>query len=495
MSISTIEVLLVEDEVAHAELIRRAFLPQAHRVKLNISYSLDQARRYLDETTPNLIISDLRLPDGNGVDLLPKDAGNIAYPVVIMTSHGDEQVAVEAMKAGALDYVVKTENTLADMYHIAERALREWGHIVNRKRAEEALRASDERYRAFVGQSSEGIWRMELEQGIPINAPEDEQVESIYHYGYLAECNDAFARMYGYSNADEMVGTRTGDLAPDTDPKNQAFSLAFVRSGYRITDAESREITRDGRVIHFNNNFVGIIEGGKLVRAWGIQRDITERKRLERELLEISNREQHRIGRDLHDELGQLLTGIGFRVAELEGELRNRDLPETNDAEEIGDLVTEAIGQTRALAQGLNPVSLESGGLFSGLNALAASVELVYKVKCTFESAPTVFIDDLTMALHVYRIAQEAVNNAIKHGQASVILIRLTQDGHDTTLTIRDNGRGIPDEEGRSEGMGLRNMRYRAGMIYGILNVGPGEEGGTVVSCNFRTDLERHLFE
>ena len=137
-------ILLVEDEVAHAELIRRAFAARDPAVNLTVTHRLDQARASLAAAPPDLIISDLRLPDGDGLELLPADRSRPPYPVVIMTSHGDEQVAVEAIKAGALDYVVKTESTLAEMPRIAERALREWGHITERRRAEEAAQQAQE---------------------------------------------------------------------------------------------------------------------------------------------------------------------------------------------------------------------------------------------------------------------------------------------------------------------------------------------------------------
>lgn len=136
---SKVRILLVEDEIAHAELVRRAFASHATRVDLTVAHTLQEARAYLAATSPDLIITDLRLPDGNGVKLLPEEKESSSYPVMVMTSHGDEQVAVEAMRAGALDYIVKTDTTLADMPRIAERTLREWGHIVQRRRAEEAV--------------------------------------------------------------------------------------------------------------------------------------------------------------------------------------------------------------------------------------------------------------------------------------------------------------------------------------------------------------------
>ncbi len=132
MNENIIHILLVEDEEAHAELVGRAFESQAEKFRLTVVSNLKDAREYLTESTPNLVIADLLLPDGKGIELLQTEQ-DCQFPVVVMTSHGDEEVAVEAMKVGALDYVVKSEVTLANMPRIAERALREWDHIIQRK--------------------------------------------------------------------------------------------------------------------------------------------------------------------------------------------------------------------------------------------------------------------------------------------------------------------------------------------------------------------------
>jgi PAS domain S-box-containing protein len=159
--------------------------------------------------------------------------------------------------------------------------------ITERKRVEEALRAGEDRYRAFVENSSEGIWRFELREPISINLPVDVQIEHYYRHGYLAECNDAMAAMYGFESAAEIVGAKLEDLLVRDDPNNAEFLRTFVNSGYRLTEAESHEVDREGHSKYFLNNLVGIIEDGKLLRGWGTQRDITERKHAE-ELLRRS---------------------------------------------------------------------------------------------------------------------------------------------------------------------------------------------------------------
>lgn len=153
--------------------------------------------------------------------------------------------------------------------------------ITDQKRVEENLRESEERYRTFISQSTEGIWRIELEEPLSLESTDQEMVEHAYRHGYLAECNDAMARMYGYEHAEELVGARLGDLLPVSEPENLDLLMRFVRSGCRLTDAESREFDREGNARTFLNNLNGIVEGGMLVRIWGTQRDITERRRIE----------------------------------------------------------------------------------------------------------------------------------------------------------------------------------------------------------------------
>lgn len=166
-----IHLLLVEDNKAHAELIWRTFETQADWIHLTVVHTLREASASIEQAPPNAIIADLRLPDGQGIELLAANKTDLSYPVIIMTSYGDEQVAVEAMKAGALDYVVKSETTIADMPHIVERALREWEHIIERNRAENALRESEARYALAARGANDGLWDWDLNTNIIYYSP------------------------------------------------------------------------------------------------------------------------------------------------------------------------------------------------------------------------------------------------------------------------------------------------------------------------------------
>jgi signal transduction histidine kinase len=148
-------------------------------------------------------------------------------------------------------------------------------------------------------------------------------------------------------------------------------------------------------------------------------------------------------------------------------------------------LVNEAISKTRELARGLSPVVSEAHGLMSALGQLANEIEDLFRISCCCECDDPVLINDVNLSTHLYHIAQEAVNNAIKHGKASHIVIRLGATNDSGTLSICDDGAGFPNAAPKDSGMGLHIMAYRANMIGGSLQVGPGETGGAKVACTF----------
>ncbi len=261
--------------------------------------------------------------------------------------------------------------------------------------------------------------------------------------------------------------------------------FAQMREGQLQHEYESEWVARNGErhLIAWSGTALPGDKGTpSYIIATGI--DITERKRLEQAILEISAREQRRIGQDLHDGLGQHLTGIAFMSKVQEQKLAEKGLPDAVDAAKIVRLVNEAINKTRELSRGLLPVVSESRGLMSALQQWAGEVQDLFGISCQFLCIEPVLIHDDTVAAHLYHIAQEAVNNAIKHGKPGHIVIALGASGGRGTLAISDDGAGIQKAAGNS-GMGLHIMNYRAKMIGGALEVQPGKPRGTVVTCNF----------
>jgi signal transduction histidine kinase len=208
-----------------------------------------------------------------------------------------------------------------------------------------------------------------------------------------------------------------------------------------------------------------------------------DRMRLEQQIIEISERERRRIGQDLHDGLGQHLTGIELMTEALEQKLLPKHKTEAARASDIARHVREAIRQTRSLARGLSPVEMDSKGLMVALKALSDNASDMFRIVCRFHCPAEVSVGNNVAATHLFRIAQEAVSNAIKHGHAQEVVIQLNSTANQVKLTITDDGQGIPPAEKRGNGMGLRIMHYRATVAGGTLTVTPGEDSGTIVTC------------
>jgi signal transduction histidine kinase len=207
------------------------------------------------------------------------------------------------------------------------------------------------------------------------------------------------------------------------------------------------------------------------------------RRRAEGQLLEISEREQQRIGQDLHDGLCQQLTGIAYMASNLQSKLAKQALPEAAVAARIAELSQATAVQARQIARGLSPVKLGTMGLVAALDELASSIAAMFSISCRFESTRRVRVRDHSKAVHLYRIAQEAIHNSITHGRATEIVISLSRRREGIVLAVSDNGCGLPKVSAESWGMGLENMNYRARAIGARVQFGNRDEGGTIMNC------------
>ena len=333
--------------------------------------------------------------------------------------------------------------------------------ITERKRAEKALL----HYAALVESSDDAIIGKSLD-------------------GYITSWNRGAENIFGYTRR-EMVGKHISIIVPPDRRGEEPAIMEKIKRGESVDHYETVRRRKDGRLINVSVTISPIRDAERnIIGASRVARDITERKRLEREILEISDREQRRIGHDLHDGLCQHLAGIELMSQVLEQKLAPQSAEAARRAGEIAKNVREAIGQTRSLARGLSPVTLESEGLTSALHELAVNTEKLFKVKCRFVGDASVAVLNHAVATHLFRLAQEAVSNAIKHGRAKRIAIHLKADPGRIYLAVSDNGRGIPAAAPKSKGMGLRIMQSRTGMIGGTLTVERNPTGGTSVFCS-----------
>jgi len=306
-----------------------------------------------------------------------------------------------------------------------------------------------------------------------------------YRFAYL---NDAACSFLGYSLG-QLVGMDVADVAPEF--RESTFGRVFedIRASGRPRVYETRARTSQGRLVPIEISLNYVDHAGQgFVFGWF--RDVSERKRLEAAVIEAAAHEQHRIGHDLHDGVGSYLGGVAFKAKLLEQGLLKADSgPLAGQASEIVKLLAGAMNQVRRLARGLDPVDVERFGLSKALEKLAADTVDSYGIRCAFSSKPAEPSVDLAVARETYRIAQEAIHNALRHGQAKNVDVRLEADAENVQLVVEDDGRGFrisepfatPAPSSESSGMGLRIMRYRAHTVGGEVYIDSEPGRGTKV--------------
>ncbi len=306
--------------------------------------------------------------------------------------------------------------------------------------------------------------------------------------GLFLDVNEIFEEITGYSR-DEVVGhpARTFGL-----PFGGEADASSTKSPGNPTPSQTeiRIHTRSGGIRDLIVSLTPIDFGGQpcFLRLFY---DVTERKRLEQEILVVSDREQRRIGVDLHDGLGTHLTGIAMMTRGLARNLRTGRPVTAEEVDEIARLVADGIEQARTLAQGLNPFLLDEYGLTVALQALAANMQAQSEIECSFEDEGGSMSLSNEQSIHLYRITQEAVTNAARHGHADRIRIVLSEKNRHYLLTIQDDGTGFELAKGHDSGMGLHIMRYRADMIGARLDITSTPGDGTTVTCTFDA-ADRH---
>jgi signal transduction histidine kinase len=217
-------------------------------------------------------------------------------------------------------------------------------------------------------------------------------------------------------------------------------------------------------------------------RTVALEREMAERQRLDQEIARVADRERRRLGQDLHDRLGQHLTGMALAAQVLKEKLAARSAPEVPEAEKLVRYVEEGIDLTRSLARGFFSPELDAEGLMVALQHLAENVSERFRINCVLDGDESIRIHDRTIANQLYRIVQEAVTNSVKHGAARQVDIRLAKDGRDLCLTIIDDGIGFPDTPPKSEGLGLRLMQHGAALTGATFDVRRNGKRGTIAT-------------
>ncbi len=333
--------------------------------------------------------------------------------------------------------------------------------VTERDAAERALRESEERFaKAFH------------------SAPVAMTISTFQENRYL-DVNESYCALTGFTR-EELLGRTAAELGLVPDGASSIPNAAQLEATGSARSTEFVIRTKEGVLCDVLVS-AELIEIGGLTCILASGFDMTERKRLEREVIEAAELERRRIGQDLHDELGQQLTGAAFLGQVLSQRLGAADRPETEDARQLTALINRALAEMRDLSRLLSPVDVQAEGLMDALQELADQTERIFDVACWLRTEGDVRVTDNAAATHLFRIAQEAINNAVKHADPTEIEIALTHDDDGLRLGVTDDGSGIdPAMLQQSSGLGMRTMQYRATLIGAQLEIRPTERGSIV---------------
>jgi PAS domain S-box-containing protein len=570
-------ILILEDYPDDAELVERelrrgGILFVSKRVETGQAFA-----QALSDSPPELILSDYRLREFDGLQALEMARRRCPdVPFILMSGVGGEDLAIEAFRRGATDYVLKDR-----LYRLVP-AIKDALELAERRRAERAARETERKFfalaetlPAIVFVHQDGKFRYlnpagERIIGYPLpeligtnfrNIIRPDFRELVCARGLSRQLGDIVPARHEFPIVTRAGETRwldctatridfdghpavLGSALDITDARRAAEALRDSEHRFRLlVDAMPDFIFRvrgDGTILDVKAPkdadlpvSVGELMGKALLElapVWlveptryylertlqtgeihsfefqlpwreerrdfeariavcgadevlAIVRDVTERKRLEEEVLEISARERRRIGHDLHDGLGQCLAAIALKAKVLENDLSAESSPHTAAAKKLIRLINSAIQQGRSVARGLDPIDVEASGLAVALGNLVAETEDLFHVTCNLHCTQPELPVTRFAALQLYRITQEGINNAVKHGRPGQIEIRLATEATHVRLRIKDDGRGFRSATPSLTGMGLRIMHYRAHVIGGVLKIDSRPGRGTEIQC------------
>jgi PAS domain S-box-containing protein len=429
--------------------------------------------------------------------------------------HPDDKAQVDAALVAALagtreydlEYRLRLPGGMEKVIHSQAETLRDEAgrpvrmrgsvqDVTERKRAEEALRHSDQRYKDFISHSHEGVWRIEMEQPIPVGLPEEEILQRLLQYGYIAECNLAHARNFDFSTAEEMVERHLRDLFSPSVQESLKSYRSGVRGGIRSRTIEYRSFDKAGNPKCFLTTEIPIFENGMLVNIWGITRDITELKRAEEErersfeqlralaarLQSIREEERKRVAREIHDQLGQTLTAIKIDLSSLVRELPTGENQHSKRTSSMLQLVDDSIRSVRRICTELRPGILDDLGLVAAIEWAGEDFESRTGTRCRLDLSPDEIAVNPEQATAIFRIFQETLTNVARHADASKVDVRIAREHGELTLEVHDNGKGITEQEHLSrKSLGILGMRERALLLGGELTISGSPGNGTTV--------------
>jgi PAS domain S-box-containing protein len=460
-------ILIVDDDLGLTRLIER--LLGREGLSCQTALSGEEAIEWSKTRTADLFLIDLKLPDIGAQELIESLVKERQPPpFIVITGEGDERIAVDMMKRGALDYLVKDAQFLDLVPIVVQRTL---SHLLatRRLRASEAGLKKEHAFSDAVLETSGALMLVVDAEGRIQRF--NESCERLTGYSFKEVRGLLFSEVFLSASEQNGAEVTFKDIVSGTGPRE--------REGYLLTRGGERRLIAWSLTTLLSDDHLSI----EYIVASGM--DVTERRRLEREILEITEREQKRIGQDLHDGLCQVLSGIDMLATVLHRKLLGNSPADAQAAADISGYARSANDQARMLARGLSPVELEANGLESALHELATATSKIYHLDCLFTCSDKVVGVSHDQATHLYRIAQESINNAVKHGGSKHITVSLMCQAQSMDLMIEDDGSGFDTQQMPGNGMGLRSMNHRAAMIGGTLVISRGKLGGILVTCSF----------
>jgi PAS domain S-box-containing protein len=530
-----LRMLLVEDSELDAELLLRELRRGGYDVRAQRVASAEAMAGALEQQRWDIVISDYVMPGFSGIEALQlfHDKG-LDVPFIVVSGHIGEEIAVAAMQAGADDYLMK--DRLARLRPAVARALEQAEIRRAHRRANAALKESEERFRqlaenvgaafflferpdpasssqlTYVSPAFEKIWgfavealRSKPELWLKAIHPGDrervlgrlpEMAAGSFHEEFRVVRMDLKTRWVDYRAfpVHNLQGAvyRIAAVAEDITERKRAEELLAANARKLQNTVDELQVTQDELRQRNDELSQAREELEKRVRQRTaalaaanseLQNQMSERKRLENELLEIAENERRRIGFDLHDDLGQKLMGISLLLKALETNLAHKGLPEASETRNAQHLLHQVINHTHNLARCFSSLELIGQDLCLELKKMAANVGKTFDIACSFRMAgePAALSAEATGQL--YKIAQESVSNAIKHGKASHVSVLLARRGAGLVLRIKNDGVPFQGERDSGNRLGLRIMNYRAHLIGGEFSIRPIGNSGTLVCC------------
>lgn len=343
---------------------------------------------------------------------------------------------------------------------------------------------SERRYQTFVETISEGVWRVDLTRPVAPSAPPHVQAEQIVAAGRLSEINPVMRRLFWPDRS--PLGASVRALAGDV---GRMLFQALAEAGHRLHDYEV-VVHRPGQPPRYLSvNAVSQFDRGLLVSVWGSCTDVTERVAMERAMVDALEEQQERIGRDLHDSVGQLLTGVRMMSENVASQVAGH--PAEATALRVAAYASEALDQVRTICRGLVPPHLYSEGVAIALADLVEQANALGPARCVFRRTGRVDLAEPDVALQCYRIAQEAISNALRHAHASRVSVVFGPARGGVVMEVRDDGVGFELDRERSRSIGLLSMRRRAHLVGATLTIETAPGGGTRVRLMVRPNRDR----